>query len=135
MDNRDQEGGNRAAYWLGQMQGWLDSGLSQANYYEARGISYHSFQYWRRRLSRDKEQAEGSLLSVVDLGRVIDLSDQMKAGTLIFATNLVLKTRPSQLSERSVQAIPSGQYPGENQSAPAAAHRQIYHQALCTSIQ
>lgn len=80
MENQMYEQSERRDYWLGHIRGWSESGLSQTKYCETKDISYHSFQYWRKRLSRDKEQAAGSLVSVVDLGRMIELRDKMNMG-------------------------------------------------------
>ena len=80
MENLEHDQGDRRAYWLGHMKGWSESGLSQYRYCEHQGISYHSFQHWRKRLSRDKKPTSGALVSVVDLGRVVDLSDKMNMG-------------------------------------------------------
>jgi len=47
MRNRDER---KLAYWRGQQQNWKQSGLSQRAYCERAGISWSSFDYWRRQV-------------------------------------------------------------------------------------
>ena len=49
----------RLAYWADHYQRWQTSGLSQRTYCEREGVSYSSFDHWRR-------QARGAVGVVAD---------------------------------------------------------------------
>ena len=53
-----------AEIWQSRIDGWLASGMTQAMFCEAQGISFHAFGYWRSRLNklnRSKEQESSEL--------------------------------------------------------------------------
>ena len=39
-------------HWSQLIEDWSDSGLSQQAFCRDRGLSYHKFHYWRKKLSR-----------------------------------------------------------------------------------
>lgn len=41
-----------AEIWQSRIDGWLASGMTQAMFCEAQGISFHAFGYWRSRLNK-----------------------------------------------------------------------------------
>ena len=48
---------SRRTYWQGQMERWQQSGKSQQAYCREHDLSYFRFQYWRRKLREDEQQA------------------------------------------------------------------------------
>ena len=48
---------SRQAYWQGHMERWQQSGQSQQAYCREHNLSYFRFQYWRRNLREDEQQA------------------------------------------------------------------------------
>lgn len=44
--------GIKAAFWKPHLDGWRDSGLSQAAYCRQHGLSLKCFAYWRRNLDQ-----------------------------------------------------------------------------------
>ena len=48
---------SRQTYWQGQMERWQQSGQSQQAYCREHNLSYFRFQYWRRKLREDEQQA------------------------------------------------------------------------------
>ena len=53
-DNKTKE-----QYWLGQMEQWEKSGLSQRAYCDREGLGFPAFDYWRRQ-KRKMEKSEAS---------------------------------------------------------------------------
>ncbi len=52
--------GGKAALWKLHLDGWRDSGLSQAAYCRQHGLSLSCFGYWRRTLAPKPEDAAAS---------------------------------------------------------------------------
>ena len=48
---------SRQTYWQGHIEGWQHSGQSQQAYCREHKLSYFRFQYWRRKLRGDEQQA------------------------------------------------------------------------------
>ena len=46
---------NRAAYWQKHIDEWKETSLTQYQYCQTQGISYHSFKHWRTKLNRPKQ--------------------------------------------------------------------------------
>ncbi len=48
---------SRQASWQGHMERWQQSGQTQQSYCREHNLSYFRFQYWRRKLREDEQQA------------------------------------------------------------------------------
>lgn len=59
---------DKARHWQQHIQGWSESGLSQAEYCRLRGLSAKSFGYWMRSLREPKDP--GPALIPVSLGSI-----------------------------------------------------------------
>ena len=61
--------GIKAAFWAPHLDGWRDSGLSQAAYCRQHGLSLKCFAYWRRTLgpTRALSSAPTSMPAVVPI--------------------------------------------------------------------
>ena len=54
----------RRGYWIGQVERWRSSGLTQKEYCKGEGISLERLGSWKRRLDREEQLQRGSMVAV-----------------------------------------------------------------------
>ncbi len=57
MDTGDRANNSKRQYWRRHIEAWQTSTISQAHYCRENHLSYHQFQYWKRRLVSTQEVA------------------------------------------------------------------------------
>lgn len=62
----------RTEYWSQFLQEWRDSGCSQKEFCQQKGISYSTFQYWRRKeKENDRNGTSNDILHAVEVSSTL----------------------------------------------------------------
>ena len=62
--------------WENHLRAWEKSGLSKAEYCRQKNISYHAFNYWKKRLSIPRSPSHITLVKLAETERVTSSFNQ-----------------------------------------------------------